>query len=79
MMLIMSSGFGSFEAAEKKAADPNMTTENNPLFGGRPSAEDIVRDRNMERLMRDAKLKSCPVNGRVYEAMMGTRYSRQED
>lgn len=78
MMLFMSD-FSSYEAAEKKAADPNMTTENNPLFEGRPSAEDIIRDRNMKRLMCDAKLKSCPVNGRVYEAMMGMRYSRQED
>lgn len=66
-------------AARSKARDPRMTTENNPLFEGRASAEDIIERRNMARLRRDAALKSCPVNGHVYEAFMGTRYGSHRE
>lgn len=70
---------GSMAAAERKARDPNMTTENNPLFKGRPSSEDIIEERNMKRLVCDAKRKSCPVNGHVYEAFMSTRYGSHNE
>lgn len=66
--------FGMDEQHSEKLKDPKMTTENNPYFDGRPDAEDLIVKRNTKRLYRDAELRSCPVNGHVYEGMMSMRY-----
>lgn len=58
---------------EAKIADPKMTLQNNPL--ARP-ADPMrgIKDYNFARLMKDASLRSCPVRGKEYSAIMGTRY-----
>lgn len=64
---------GSDSKVEKKISDPNMTTKDNPL-AEEPDFEGVLKKRNMKRLMKDAKLRACPVNGRIYGAIMDTRY-----
>lgn len=70
---------GSDGEVSRKVKDPKMTTENNPLFTGRPTAEDMIARRNMKRLVKDAAMKECPYNGHVYEAMMSTRYASHRE
>ena len=72
MLYIMSDG--SYDRAYEKAKDPKMTTENNPLFQGRKSVEDVIAHKNMDRLEADACMRSCPVHGAVYEGFMSTRF-----
>lgn len=73
-MIIMTSLDDSYSQAESKARDPNMTTANNPLFTGRPSAEDMMFEQNMKTLRKDACMKSCPVHGAIYEGITSMRY-----
>ena len=73
MIMIASLG-GNYDQAESKARDPNMTTVNNPLFTGRPSAEEMMVQRNMKVLREDACMKSCPVHGAIYEGITSMRY-----
>lgn len=58
---------------EAKIADPKMTLRNNPLA---QSADPMrgIKDYNFDRLMKDASLRSCPVRGAAYSAIMDTRY-----
>lgn len=57
----------------KDTSNPAMTLENNPLAKVRdPKA--MVRERNEDRLLQDAKMRECPWNGHVYAGMMDTRY-----
>lgn len=73
-MIMVMSGPDEYDKAMSKARDPNMTTVNNPLFTGRPSAEDLLVQRNMETLREDACRKKCPVHGAVYEGITSMRY-----
>lgn len=61
-----------------KAKDPKMTTKDNPLFSGRMTSEDLIAEKNMERLAEDAARKTCPVHGAVYEGFMSTRFNSEE-
>lgn len=69
----------SYDKAVAKARDPNMTTANNPLFTGRPSAEDMLVQRNMKILREDARRKECPVHGAIYEGITSMRYPNGGD
>lgn len=65
-------------AAERKAADPKMTLQNNPLVTGQADPYQGITEYNMKRLMHDARLRSCPVRGSAYSAIMDTRYKEGE-
>lgn len=67
-----------YDKALSKAKDPKMTTENNPLFTGRKTAEDMIARKNMQRLEDDACRRTCPVHGAVYEGFMSTRFKGEE-
>ena len=67
-----------YDKALSKARDPKMTTENNPLFTGRKTAEDMIARKNMQRLEDDACRRTCPVHGAVYEGFMSTRFNSEE-
>ena len=58
---------------EAKIADPKMTLQNNPLAYPVDPMRGI-KDYNFDRLMKDASLRSCPVRGKEYSAIMDTRY-----
>ena len=58
---------------EAKIADPKMTLQNNPLAQPADPMRGI-KDYNFNRLMKDASLRSCPVRGKEYSAIMDTRY-----
>lgn len=77
LMLIMGPT-DEYDKAASKAKDPKMTTENNPLFTGRKTAEDMIARKNMQRLEDDACRRSCPVHGAVYEGFMSTRFKGEE-
>lgn len=67
----------SYDKAEKKAKSKDFSTKDNPLFEGRPSAEELRVTRNMRALKEDAYRKSCPFNGHVYEGFMSVRYPKE--
>lgn len=67
-----------YDKALSKAKDPKMTTESNPLFTGRKTAEDMIARKNMQRLEDDACRRTCPVHGAVYEGFMSTRFKGEE-
>lgn len=77
-MIVMMGMDDGFDKAMSKAKDPKMTTENNPLFHGRKTTEDLIAKKNMQRLEEDACMKSCPVHGAVYEGFMSTRFKTEE-
>lgn len=77
LMIMMGMG-GDYDKAMSKAKDPKMTTENNPLFTGRKTAEDMIVKKNMQRLEDDACKRTCPVHGAVYEGFMSTRFKGEE-
>lgn len=77
LMIMMGMG-GDFDKAMSKAKDPKMTTENNPLFTGRKTVEDMIAKKNMQRLEDDACKRTCPVHGAVYEGFMSTRFKGEE-
>lgn len=58
---------------EAKIADPKMTLQNNPLAQPADPMRGI-KDYNFDRLMKDASLRSCPIWGAAYSAIMDTRY-----
>lgn len=63
-----------FDSARKKAADPGMTLKDNPLVNKHSSEENgAVVSYNMGRLRRDAHMRTCPVRGAAYSAIMDTR------
>ena len=65
----------SYAQAREKAADPNMTTANNPL--AEPASQGpnpALVERNMDRLYQDAHMRRCPYNGSVYSGIMSTRF-----
>ena len=67
----------SWAKAHKKAADPHMTLNNNPLRG-RTSGEEAVVGRNMERLHRDADAWDDPHTGHIYRAIRGMTLDKGE-
>lgn len=77
LMIMMGMG-GDYDKAMSKAKDPKMTTENNPLFTGRKTVEDMIANKNMQRLEDDACRRTCPVHGAVYEGFMSTRFKGEE-
>lgn len=77
LMIMMGMG-GDYDKAMSKAKDPKMTTENNPLFTGRKTVEDMIVKKNMQRLEDDACKRTCPVHGAVYEGFMSTRFKGEE-
>ena len=58
---------------EAKLANPKMTLQNNPLAQPADPMRGI-KDYKFDRLMKDASLRSCPVRGAAYSAIMDTRY-----
>ena len=66
-------GCGS-AAPEAKLADPRMTTADNPLASGKPDPLAALKRFNERRLVQDAKMRSCPVRGQAYSAIMDTRF-----
>lgn len=77
-MIMVLSGPDEYDKAMAKAKDPKMTTESNPLFRGRKTAEDLIAKKNMQRLEDDAARRTCPVHGAVYEGFMSTRFNPEE-
>lgn len=77
-LMIMMGMDDSYDKALSKAKDPKMTTESNPLFTGRKTAEDMIARKNMQRLEDDACRRTCPVHGAVYEGFMSTRFKGEE-
>ena len=61
-------------APDAKLADPRMTTADNPLASGKPDPLAALKRFNERRLVQDAKMRSCPVRGQAYSAIMDTRY-----
>lgn len=68
--MIIISGDDSYNKALKKAEDPNMILDSNPLYSER---KDNTVDRNMQRLRNDARLRGG-VHGSVYSGIMATRF-----
>ena len=77
-LMIMMGMDNGYDKALSKAKDPKMTTENNPLFTGRKTVEDMIAEKNMQRLEDDACRRTCPVHGTVYEGFMSTRFKGEE-
>lgn len=61
-------------ASDAKLADPRMTTADNPLASGKPDPLAALKRFNERRLVQDAKMRSCPVRGQAYSAIMDTRF-----
>lgn len=63
-------------APGKDLTNPAMTTYPNPMAVD--TAEDsrrlMTEERNLDKLHRDARMRSCPLNGDVYAGIMDTRY-----
>ena len=61
---------------EAKLVDPRMTTVDNPLASGlrKPDPLDALKRHNRRRLVKDAEMRSCPVRGQAYSAIMDTRF-----
>lgn len=68
--------FGCEGVPEAKLADPRMTTADNPLASGfkKPDPLYALKRANQRRLVKDAEMRSCPVRGQAYSAIMDTRY-----
>ena len=66
--------FGCEGVPEAKLADPRMTTADNPLASGKPDPLAALKRFNERRLVQDAKMRSCPVRGQAYSAIMDTRF-----
>lgn len=66
--------FSDYEKALKKAENPNMTTDGNPLAHGRDAyLKEKIVENNMEKLRTDASRRNGP-HGAVYEGIMSNRY-----
>lgn len=75
MMVIGPSG--DFEAAERKAHDPNMTVNGNPLRRDVDPTACMV-DKNMDALMDDARRWNDQRSGMAYRAIRGMTYNGGE-
>lgn len=75
---VMAIDDGGYAEAEKKAQDPAMTTKDNPLARNNDCSycgpNPALFSHNMDRLHTDARLRREPVNGKIYGAIMDTRY-----
>lgn len=73
--------YGGLDSVPReKLRDPAMTTKDNPLADKNgPNYEALVVNRNENRLIRDAEMRACPFNGRVYAGIMDTRYGSQKE
>ena len=66
--------FADLEKAYKKAENPSMTLDGNPLVQGRDAYyKEKVVENNMEKLRCDARRRNG-IHGNVYAGMMSTRY-----
>lgn len=66
--------FSNYEKALKKAENPNMTLDGNPLVRGKDVYyKEKVVENNMEKLRCDARRRNG-IHGNVYEGIMSTRY-----
>lgn len=63
-----------YERAMEKAKEPNMLLKDNPLAPAEPGMGGCRAHKNMLRLEKDAKMRSCPHNGVVYAGIMDTRF-----
>lgn len=71
---MMISDFSDYEKALKKAENPNMTLDGNPLVQGRDAyIKEKIVENNMDRLRLDARRRNG-IHGAVYDGMMSTRY-----
>lgn len=61
---------------DAKLADPAMTTKDNPYASSmNPTVPNPqIIEHNMERLMKDARMRRCHTNGAIYSAIMDNRY-----
>nr|DAF65075.1 MAG TPA: hypothetical protein [Podoviridae sp. ct2iq11] len=73
-MMLLSLDITAFDTAQRKARDPKMTLQGNPLAREKADPYKGIEEYNMDRLSRDARLRSCPVRGAAYSAIMDTRY-----
>lgn len=70
-------GDSPWEQASKKAEDPNMTLNGNPLRqAGDPAS--LIRSKNMDRLMTDAEMWNDPKRGEAYRAIRSMVYNKGE-
>ena len=75
--MIIMGGDGSYEAAERKAHDPNMTVNGNPLRKDVDPERCLVH-KNMEALYRDADAWNDQRSGMAYRAIRGMTYNGGE-
>lgn len=67
----------NWEKAHKKAADPRMVLNGNPLRENPDDKEKFV-SHNMKRLRKDADEWSNPLTGHIYRAIRGMTLDRGE-
>ena len=66
--------FDAYDKALKKAENPNMTLDGNPLVKGQDAYyKEKVIENNMGKLRCDARRRNG-IHGNVYAGMMSTRY-----
>ena len=73
-MMLLSQDVTVFDTAQRKTRDPKMTLQGNPLASEKADPYKGIEEYNMGRLLRDAHLRSCPIRGAAYSAIMDTRY-----
>ena len=66
-----------WEKARKKAADPHMVLNGNPLREQRTDEEKFVCH-NMKRLHKDAEAWDDPLSGHIYRAIRGMTLDKGE-
>lgn len=67
----------TWDKALKKAEDPHMTLDGNPLRqAGDP--QKLIRRKNMERLENDASMWNDPKRGEAYRAIRSMVYRKGE-
>ena len=76
-MVIVSGGSSDFEAAERKARDPNMSVNGNPLRKDVDPAACMV-NKNMDALMEDARRWNDQRSGVAYRAIRSMTYNGGE-
>ena len=75
--MIIMGGDGSYEAAERKAHDPNMSVNGNPLRKDVDPTACMV-NKNMDALMDDARRWNDQRSGAAYRAIRGMTYNGGE-
>ena len=64
--------FDKIEAAHKKAKEPNMSLDGNPLRNEAKSIyQTALEERNMDSLRADARAWNDPVMGHIYRGIFG--------